>query len=77
MLSSGREISDDCRIDDEGLFMLIYTDGVVEARNRDDEEFGLARLIEVCRTGSAALSRRPPILERDPGWRSALVATVA
>ena len=28
--------------------ILIYTDGVVEARNPDDEELGLARLIEVC-----------------------------
>ena len=27
--------------------ILIYTDGVVEARNREDEEFGLARLIDV------------------------------
>jgi serine phosphatase RsbU (regulator of sigma subunit) len=30
--------------------VLIYTDGVVEARNRADEEFGLARLIDVCAT---------------------------
>ena len=28
--------------------VLIYTDGVVEARSLADEEFGLARLIEVC-----------------------------
>lgn len=28
--------------------VLMYTDGVVEARNPQDEEFGLARLIEVC-----------------------------
>jgi phosphoserine phosphatase RsbU/P len=28
--------------------VLIYTDGVVEARNTADEEFGLARLIDVC-----------------------------
>jgi sigma-B regulation protein RsbU (phosphoserine phosphatase) len=28
--------------------VLIYTDGVVEARNPMDEEFGLERLIEVC-----------------------------
>ena len=28
--------------------VLIYTDGVVEARNPADEEFGLARLIDVC-----------------------------
>lgn len=30
--------------------VLIYTDGVVEARNSTDEEFGLARLIDVCST---------------------------
>jgi sigma-B regulation protein RsbU (phosphoserine phosphatase) len=28
--------------------VLIYTDGVVEARDLADEEFGLPRLIEVC-----------------------------
>jgi sigma-B regulation protein RsbU (phosphoserine phosphatase) len=28
--------------------VLIYTDGVVEARNPADEEFGLARLIDIC-----------------------------
>ncbi len=28
--------------------VLIYTDGVVEARNNADEEFGLARLVDVC-----------------------------
>lgn len=28
--------------------VLIYTDGAVEARNRADEEFGLARLIDIC-----------------------------
>ena len=31
--------------------VLIYTDGVVEARNRADEEFGLARLVDVCAAG--------------------------
>ncbi|MGH9322753.1 MAG: PP2C family protein-serine/threonine phosphatase [Vicinamibacteria bacterium] len=34
---------------DEGT-VLIYTDGVVEARNPEGEEFGLARLIDVCAT---------------------------
>jgi sigma-B regulation protein RsbU (phosphoserine phosphatase) len=31
--------------------VLIYTDGVVEARNRADEEFGLLRLVDACGTG--------------------------
>ncbi len=30
--------------------VLIYTDGVIEARNALDEEFGLTRLIEICTT---------------------------
>jgi sigma-B regulation protein RsbU (phosphoserine phosphatase) len=29
--------------------VLIYTDGVVEARSPEDEEFGLPRLIDICR----------------------------
>lgn len=32
----------------ERATVLIYTDGVVEARNPADEEFGLTRLIDVC-----------------------------
>jgi phosphoserine phosphatase RsbU/P len=35
----------------EAATVLIYTDGVIEARNASDEEFGLARLIEVLATG--------------------------
>jgi sigma-B regulation protein RsbU (phosphoserine phosphatase) len=35
--------------------VLIYTDGVVEARNPDDEEFGLTRLIDICRTAEGTL----------------------
>ena len=30
--------------------LLIYTDGIVEARNDEDEEFGLPRLIDACAT---------------------------
>lgn len=30
--------------------VLIYTDGIVEARNSADEEFGLARLVDACAT---------------------------
>lgn len=35
---------------EERSILLIYTDGVVEARNFDDEEFGLERLVETCAT---------------------------
>jgi sigma-B regulation protein RsbU (phosphoserine phosphatase) len=28
--------------------LLLYTDGITEATNPDDEEFGLPRLIESC-----------------------------
>jgi sigma-B regulation protein RsbU (phosphoserine phosphatase) len=34
----------------ERTSVLIYTDGVVEARNHDDEEFGLERLSDICRS---------------------------
>jgi phosphoserine phosphatase RsbU/P len=30
--------------------VLIYTDGIIEARNPDDAEFGMERLIQVCST---------------------------
>jgi sigma-B regulation protein RsbU (phosphoserine phosphatase) len=32
----------------DGALLLAYTDGAVEARNGADEEFGLARLIDLC-----------------------------
>jgi phosphoserine phosphatase RsbU/P len=35
----------------EGSTVLIYTDGVVEARNPEDDEFGLARLLDICARG--------------------------
>lgn len=35
-----------------GDILLMYTDGVVEARNKQDEEFGLKRLEEVVRAAS-------------------------
>jgi phosphoserine phosphatase RsbU/P len=50
--------------------VLIYTDGVVETRSPDDEEFGLQRLIDICRgaTGDAdALFRT--IFDALDGWR--------
>lgn len=42
--------------------LLIYTDGVVEARNEHDEEFGLARLIEVCAGAYRDVERLPAIV---------------
>jgi sigma-B regulation protein RsbU (phosphoserine phosphatase) len=33
----------------DGSTVLMDTDSVVEARNPEDEEFGLVRLIDVCR----------------------------
>lgn len=36
-------------VPEEGT-VLIYTDGVVEARNPEDQEFGLTRLIDICTT---------------------------
>jgi sigma-B regulation protein RsbU (phosphoserine phosphatase) len=50
--------------------VLIYTDGVVEARNREDEEFGLERLIEVC-TASAGDADElfRALFEALDGWR--------
>lgn len=37
-------------VPDKGT-VLIYTDGIVEARNPADEEFGLVRLVDICATG--------------------------
>lgn len=57
----------------ERSLVLIYTDGVVEARNHDDEEFGLQRLIEVCRAANGdadALFRS--IFDALDGWRGDL-----
>jgi sigma-B regulation protein RsbU (phosphoserine phosphatase) len=31
-----------------GDLLLLYTDGITEAANHDEEEFGLPRLIESC-----------------------------
>ena len=35
-----------------GGTLLMYTDGVTEARDRHDEEFGLPRLIDLCRSAT-------------------------
>ena len=37
---------------DDGTTLVIYTDGVSEARNSNEMEFGVDRLIEVVRSGS-------------------------
>ena len=42
--------------------VLIYTDGVVEARNAQDEEFGLARLVDVCSRDYRDVERLPSIV---------------
>jgi phosphoserine phosphatase RsbU/P len=53
--------------------LLIYTDGVVEARNRDDEEFGLPRLIDLC-TGARGdvTGLLPHILATVESWSARL-----
>lgn len=42
--------------------VLIYTDGVVEARNPQDEEFGLARLVDVCAGAYRDVERLPAVV---------------
>ena len=37
-----------------GDWLVIFTDGVIEARNERDEEYGEARLLELLRTGAAS-----------------------
>jgi sigma-B regulation protein RsbU (phosphoserine phosphatase) len=54
----------------EGSVVLIYTDGVVEARNPNDEELGLARLIDVCRMSERNVDALlHTILDTIDGWR--------
>jgi sigma-B regulation protein RsbU (phosphoserine phosphatase) len=42
------------RVPEQGT-VLIYTDGVVEARNVDDEEFGVSRLVDICAKSHATV----------------------
>lgn len=37
-----------------GDLLVVYTDGITEAANEDEEEFGLDRLVEICRDGRSA-----------------------
>ena len=59
------------KVPDQGT-VLMYTDGVVEACNLDEEEFGLARLIEVCAAsrdrGTALIAA---VMEAVRGWTGA------
>lgn len=52
--------------------VLIYTDGVVEARSPKDEEFGLARLVDVCSRAYRDVERLPAIvMEAVDSWGGA------
>jgi phosphoserine phosphatase RsbU/P len=54
----------------ERSIVLIYTDGVVEARNADDEEFGLQRLIDICGTSDGNVdSLFHTVMETLDSWR--------
>jgi sigma-B regulation protein RsbU (phosphoserine phosphatase) len=56
-----------------GGTMLIYTDGVIEACNRHDEEFGLPRLIDLCpAVGADVAQMLPGILEAVETWSEGL-----
>jgi sigma-B regulation protein RsbU (phosphoserine phosphatase) len=54
----------------ERSVVLIYTDGVVEARNPHDEEFGLARLIDLCNTAKGNVDTLlHTVVETLDSWR--------
>ena len=56
-----------------GGTLLIYTDGVIEARDRHDEEFGLPRLIDLCTADRGGVEQLlPRILEAVETWRDGL-----
>jgi phosphoserine phosphatase RsbU/P len=50
--------------------LVICTDGVTEARNADDDEFGLERLIEVCSLERGRIDRLlSELLQAVATWR--------
>ena len=56
-----------------GGTLLIYTDGVIEARDRHDEEFGLPRLIALCTAERGDVAQLlPRILEAVETWTDGL-----
>jgi sigma-B regulation protein RsbU (phosphoserine phosphatase) len=53
--------------------LLMYTDGVIEARDRHDEEFGLPRLIDLCTAARGEVAQLVPrILEAVETWSGGL-----
>jgi sigma-B regulation protein RsbU (phosphoserine phosphatase) len=56
-----------------GGTLLIYTDGVIEARDRHDEEFGLPRLIDLCTGARGEVAQLlPRILGAVENWSAGL-----